>query len=198
MTLFAQKAEDSVVLALRPEIAVLIQRGAAVRFDREGDFASEPEILPGTAGWEEKGLQPDPHSGGPRAGRSSSAVPTVSTRSYEIRIDPDDPLVKKYVALYSGPLRDRTQSAFDRMGRYMEMVTQAIREENLPRELIYLPVVESEYQTFAVSRAGAEGMWQFMRGTAKYAGLKVNYWVDERRDPEKSTRAALRLSLIHI
>ncbi|MBK8870908.1 MAG: transglycosylase SLT domain-containing protein [Elusimicrobia bacterium] len=118
--------------------------------------------------------------------------PVGSTRTYVIHIDAQDPLVKKYVALYAGPLRERTQAAFDRMGKYMDMVSRTILEERMPRELIYLPVVESEYHLFAVSKAGAVGLWQFMPSTAKYAGLKVNYWVDERRDPDKSTRAAMK------
>lgn len=101
------------------------------------------------------------------------------------------PRAKRYVALYTGP-RERTQAAFDRMAGYQDLISKAIADEKMPRELIYLPVVESEYQTFAVSRAGAEGMWQFMSSTAKYAGLKVNYWVDERRGSGKINPGGLK------
>lgn len=188
LKIFAGGAEDAALLDMRSDIAALLHRAADALSDTEERAFSEPEILPGTSGWGDR-LDPPVEV---RSARPSPLASNVSTSSYTIRIDPEDPTVKRYIALYSGPLRERTQAAFDRMGRYREMVDQAIRDENMPRELIYLPVVESEYQTFAVSRAGAEGLWQFMSGTAKYAGLKVNYWVDERRDPVKSTYAALR------
>lgn len=119
--------------------------------------------------------------------------PAGGAHSYQFTLPPDDPLVQKYVALYKGPLKERTQAALDRMAFHQEMILKALRAEGLPEELLYLPIVESEYQPFAVSRAGAVGMWQFMPTTARYAGLKVNYWIDERRDPVKSTKAALKV-----
>lgn len=186
LKIFAEGADTSTVLALRPEISSFLTSAGQAPELRPEDSPAVPELLPGTD------ARPDLHETQIRSARPTVLVPRISTHAYSIPIDADDPRVKQYVALYSGPLRERTQAAFDRMGRYLDMVTRAIEEEKMPRELIYLPVVESEYQPFAVSRAGAEGMWQFMSGTAKYAGLKVNYWVDERRDPEKSTRAALR------
>lgn len=191
LKIVTDNAEEGAVLALRPEIAALLRRAGESSFTRMDSGGAE--ILPGTVPWEpepsQKGAGAEPQW---RSASPTALVPRVSTRSYAIVIDAEDPVVKRYVALYTGPWRERTQAALDRMGRYQDLVSKAIAEENMPRELIYLPVVESEYQTFAVSRAGAEGLWQFMRGTAKYAGLKVNYWVDERRDPEKSTRAALK------
>jgi membrane-bound lytic murein transglycosylase D len=152
-----------------------------------------------------------PRCGGPpsrrRGGEADGALPTTTivptllgapdgtggAHSYQFTLPPDDPLVQKYVALYKGPLKDRTQAALDRMALHQEMILKALRAEGLPEELLYLPIVESEYQPFAVSRAGAVGMWQFMPTTARYAGLKVNYWIDERRDPVKSTKAALKV-----
>jgi hypothetical protein len=192
LKIFAGGAEDATLLDMRSEIAAFLHRVAHVQSESEELTLSEPEILPDTSGWGESGDPSRPKEVEMRNARSFLPATTRSTHSYTIRIDPEDPNVKRYIALYTGTLRERTQAAFDRMGRYRQMVDQAIRDENMPREMAYLPVVESEYQTFAVSRAGAEGMWQFMSATAKYAGLKVNYWVDERRDPVKSTRAALR------
>jgi soluble lytic murein transglycosylase-like protein len=191
LKIIADNAADALVLALRPDIGAFINAAANMTLPRSDSGSAVTEILPPAEPWDLQTAQ----KGGPPATEAhirGAHPPHVSTRSYSIAIDAEDPVVQRYVALYSGPWRERTQAAFDRMGRYLELVSTAIEEEKLPRELIYLPVVESEYQTFAVSRAGAEGMWQFMRGTAKYAGLKVNYWVDERRDPEKATRAALK------
>jgi hypothetical protein len=73
---------------------------------------------------------------------------------------------------------------------YEGMMKQIFREKNLPEELFYLALIESGYNPQAQSRAKALGIWQFMSKTAKRFGLKVDKWVDERRDPEKSTYAA--------
>jgi len=79
-----------------------------------------------------------------------------------------------------------------RSGRYQPMIENIFREESVPLDLMYLAQVESLFETNAVSRALAKGIWQFSRGTAIRYGLKVNRYVDERADPEKSTRAAAR------
>src|SRR5579862_6523589 len=82
------------------------------------------------------------------------------------------------------------QHALERGGRYREMIESTLREEGVPQELIYLAQAESGFHPLALSRVGARGMWQFMAGRARGYGLEHNLWVDERQDPEKSTRAA--------
>ena len=72
------------------------------------------------------------------------------------------------------------------------IVDPLLEREGMPRELFYLAMVESGFSTSAYSRARATGPWQFMAGTAKLYGLKINHWVDERKDPAKSTVAAAR------
>src|SRR5205823_2306071 len=79
-----------------------------------------------------------------------------------------------------------------RSGRYEDMIRRTLQEEGVPQELIYLAQAESGFHPLAVSRAGARGMWQFMGSRAKAYGLERNWWVDERQDPEKATRAAAR------
>ncbi|MXW10867.1 MAG: transglycosylase SLT domain-containing protein [Gammaproteobacteria bacterium] len=81
--------------------------------------------------------------------------------------------------------------SLERMGRYGDMVDAALEERGMPRSLRYLPIAESYYNPRAYSRVGAAGMWQFMPGTARERGLLVNSLVDERRDPEVATEAAL-------
>lgn len=81
--------------------------------------------------------------------------------------------------------------SLERMGRYGGMVDAALEERGMPRSLRYLPIAESYYNPRAHSRVGAAGMWQFMPGTARERGLLVNSLVDERRDPEAATEAAL-------
>ncbi len=79
-----------------------------------------------------------------------------------------------------------------RSGRYLEMIQAIFREENIPQDVLYLAQVESLFKTNAYSRARARGIWQFTVGTGTRYGLKVNGQIDERSDPEKSTRAAAR------
>jgi len=88
--------------------------------------------------------------------------------------------------------RDRFQRFIDRGARYKEIVTEVLKENNLPYELYYLPVIESGYQNHARSIASAVGTWQFIRGTAQRYGLTVNKYVDERRDPIRATEAATK------
>jgi membrane-bound lytic murein transglycosylase D len=80
--------------------------------------------------------------------------------------------------------------ALGRSQAYEDMMKKILREKNLPEELFYLALIESGYNPHAFSRAKASGIWQFVTKTARRYGLKVDKWVDERRDPEKSTYAA--------
>jgi len=113
--------------------------------------------------------------------------------TYTISIDVENSLVQKYIMLYTqGERRKAIAEALERSGRYREMVLAVLEEYGLPRELVYLPLVESLYKVTAYSRARAVGLWQLMETTARNLGLVINYWIDERRDPEKSTRAALK------
>jgi len=79
---------------------------------------------------------------------------------------------------------------FGRAGRYLEMIRDTLRDKGLPEDLAFVAMIESGFNPAAVSRAGAKGLWQFMAGTARRYGLRVDQWVDERFDPEKSTAAA--------
>lgn len=79
-----------------------------------------------------------------------------------------------------------------RSGRYEPMIRRVLKEEGVPQDLIYLAQAESGFHELALSRAGARGMWQFISSRATGYGLTRNWWLDERLDPEKSTRAAAR------
>ncbi len=80
----------------------------------------------------------------------------------------------------------------EKAGRYRQMIERVLREEGLPQDLIYLAQAESAFEPYALSRMGAKGLWQFMAYRARQYGLMRTWWVDERQDPEKSTRAAAR------
>src|SRR2546425_1390931 len=82
------------------------------------------------------------------------------------------------------------ETGLRRAGRYREMISRVLREEGLPQDLIYLAQAESAFQPLALSRAGARGIWQFVAYRGQQYGLHHTWWVDERQDPEKATRAA--------
>jgi len=79
-----------------------------------------------------------------------------------------------------------------RVGLYQPVISQILHEEGVPQDLIYLAAAESSFNPFALSSAGAKGIWQFMLGRGMEYGLRRDIWVDEREDPVKSTRAAAR------
>ncbi|HVY37453.1 MAG TPA: transglycosylase SLT domain-containing protein [Polyangia bacterium] len=79
-----------------------------------------------------------------------------------------------------------------RAGRYRELFEKVLVREGLPKDLLYVAMVESGFDTGARSRVGAGGIWQFMPGAARAYGLEVSYWVDARRDPQRAVEAAAR------
>ncbi|MEE2659647.1 MAG: LysM peptidoglycan-binding domain-containing protein [Candidatus Latescibacterota bacterium] len=79
-----------------------------------------------------------------------------------------------------------------RAGRYHRIIDPILKKEGIPRDLFYLAMIESGFRPRAFSRAGASGLWQFVPHTGRLEGLRIDHFVDERRDPVKSTRAAAR------
>jgi peptidoglycan lytic transglycosylase D len=100
--------------------------------------------------------------------------------------------VKYYLDFFQGPARDRMTVWLQRMPRYEPMIRAKMREYQVPEDMVYLALIESGFSNTATSRARAVGMWQFIKGTGKLYGLKVDSWVDERRDPVRATDAAAR------
>ena len=100
--------------------------------------------------------------------------------------------VAGYISYFSNRGRGNFERAFARSGRYHDMMVSILKQEGVPQDLIYLAQAESGFHPLAVSRAGARGIWQFMGSRARGYGLSRSMWVDDRQDPEKSTRAAAR------
>ena len=100
--------------------------------------------------------------------------------------------VEKFIEYFTGKGRNYIESWLSRSGKYFPMMAKVFEEEKVPTQLIFLSMPESGVNPVARSWARAVGMWQFMKGTGRLYDLKVNFEVDERRDPEKATRAAAR------
>ncbi len=100
--------------------------------------------------------------------------------------------VAGYINYFSNRGRGTLERALSRSGQYDEMIRRVLKQEGVPQDLIYLAQAESGFHSLAVSRAGARGIWQFMASRAKGYGLERDWWMDERQDPEKATRAAAR------
>jgi membrane-bound lytic murein transglycosylase D len=100
--------------------------------------------------------------------------------------------VEKSLCFFLNQGRQAVRRWLERSGRYDAMMRDMLREEGLPTDLIYLSMIESGFNPRAYSYAHAVGLWQFIKGTGRLYDLKVDWWIDERRDPVKSTRAAAK------
>ena len=100
--------------------------------------------------------------------------------------------VSRFVERFLTGSRRTFVGRLQRGKRYEPMIRRTLREAGIPEDMYFLALVESGFDPDAYSRAAAVGMWQFMTSTARVMGLRVDWWVDERRDPVKSTAAAAR------
>src|SRR6266545_5209330 len=137
---------------------------------------------------------------GPSAPGALAAVVTIPTDAtppaalaplrYQVEDNHD---VRRFLDQFqTGYRRAVVERWLVRAGRYLPMVLDVFKQKGLPEELVFTAMIESGFDPLAASRAGARGIWQFMAPTARRYGLRVDKWLDERLDPEKSTVAAAR------
>jgi peptidoglycan lytic transglycosylase D len=100
--------------------------------------------------------------------------------------------VLSYIGLFQGRLHDFIEEGMKRGSKYLPMIQNVFRAEGLPLDLAYVPLVESAFKPNALSRTNAKGVWQFMAGTGLENGLRRDWYIDERSDPEKATVAAAK------
>src|SRR5262245_27443900 len=133
----------------------------------------------------------------PDAETEKTVKDDLAATEHDIPI-PQNDRVLAYVELFQGRLRDYIQESLTRGTKYLPMIQNVFRTEGLPLDLAYIPVIESGFKTNALSKKSAKGPWQFMKATASDQGLKTDWYVDERSDPEKATVAAARyLKVLH-
>jgi membrane-bound lytic murein transglycosylase D len=137
---------------------------------------------------------PKPDAG---AATTEAVKADLAATAHDVPI-PQNARVLSYVELFQGRLRDYIHESLTRGTRYLPMIQSVFRAEGLPLDLAYIPIIESGFKTNALSKASAKGPWQFMRATATEQGLKTNWYIDERSDPEKATVAAAKyLKVLH-
>jgi membrane-bound lytic murein transglycosylase D len=125
----------------------------------------------------------------PAAATAATVRADLAMAAHDIPIPLND-RVLNYIELFQGRLRGHIQSGMDRGAQYLPMIQQVFKAEGLPLDLAYIPLIESAFKPAAQSQKRARGVWQFMRATSEERGLETNWFVDERSDPEKSTKAA--------
>ena len=172
--------------------------GAAPEPSDDGDAVAEPP--PGLPGkWEGSGDVPEAFRSPDATNAPARSTPAPDSDWLRTLALPElpvrwDPQVLRYLDYFKSDPRGRAVMTnwLRRSGRYRSLIEAALVRESLPKDLFYVAMVESGFDTGARSRVGAGGIWQFMPGAARAYGLEVSYWIDARRDPERAVEAAAR------
>src|SRR5256886_4176180 len=166
--------------------------GVAVVLDPADPVARDLSTALGT------GLDGAPLADPAPAGSVSAKLPELLGISeeelrakYDIPVELNDAVVA-YIRFFQTDAREHFGHWLARSTRYIPMMRQVLEKEGLPLDLVYLSMIESGFSSYATSFAKAAGLWQFVVGTSRRYGLKTDFWVDERRNPEKATLAAAR------
>ena len=167
------------------ELEALDRKVAA---DSAADVAILEQLAAANPETGDSGVEP----GSPDPGGANAIATPEVTYDIDVATYNSHSRVQYYLDFFQGVARERMTVWLQRMPRYEAMIRAKLRDKGVPEDMVYLALIESGYSNTAVSRSRATGMWQFMKGTGKLYGLRVDHWVDERRDPFKATDAAAR------
>ncbi len=183
-------------LLQRPDVQILLERlkGVQNQVPQDGEAPAagqaQPQAQEPEAGLKEPG-QVTILKGSDLTSEQARVQAAEQGATYDFPIDLNDKVLT-WVRLFTTDKRGYMERTLSRGAAYFPMIRQVFAEEGIPQDLAYLGIVESGYINKAKSYARAVGMWQFMPSTGRLFGLKINRWVDERRDPVKATHAAAR------
>jgi len=121
-------------------------------------------------------------------GSSLNRIPGQIAYDFPVTINKQ---VEYYLDLFQNKQKNYFKRWLARSGKYLPAIRHELRKAGLPQDLVYLAMIESGFNPSAYSHAHAAGLWQFIRGTGRNYGLRIDSWVDERREPEKATKAAV-------
>lgn len=180
----------------RPAVAVVVADSALARIARDLEASPDATVrrelvdlqsrIEGVRDLSAADLK-NPVEPGNEADEKVLSAP--ATEDIEPQVNAD---VHKWIAFFTGNGRSTFEKWLKRSGRYVELFRSVLKKEGLPPDLVHLVFVESGFNLNARSVSAAVGPWQFLRSTGRLFGLNINQWVDERKDPEKSTVAAAR------
>jgi membrane-bound lytic murein transglycosylase D len=191
----ARACETSVLAALSSCVPAAHRDADCAAF-LEGALADLSRV-DGLAGQDEVGDLPGGDlQAGPPEPQPVSPAQVVAEQEHAREATFDLPVVvnaevTSLIGFYTGSYRERLVAAMERAGRYLPFIREELRKAKMPLDLAYLPFVESAFNPHARSRARAQGLWQFIAGTAKLYDLHCDRMVDERNDPYLATRAAV-------
>jgi membrane-bound lytic murein transglycosylase D len=183
---------DELILPPAPEVdSVIPSVELAAETRQAADSAADEAVLEALAEAEPTdGEVVDAET--PIVGNDTKALATAVTWDIDVETYNSHHRVQWYLDFFLGKGRERMGIWLNRMQRYEPMIRERLAEQGMPGDLVYLALIESGFSNTATSRAKAVGMWQFMKGTAKFYDLRVDSWVDDRRDPFLATDAAAR------
>ena len=173
--------------------AVLVSRDADKKYDSQilAPYRGTMSALHGDLGYVAELHQ---LSGVAPSGSKLLDVPAVKKRFENTEVlglkQHNQAAVRAYIDFFDGRGKPILAGWMKRMSRFAPIIKKTLREEGLPEDLIYVAMIESGFSPWARSSANAVGLWQFIRSTGRYMGLRIDAYVDERRDPVKATRAA--------
>ncbi len=190
---WSQRQAGAYPLAVATADSGLVRLGMALAGDPDAGLRRELVDLQSSLAALRDAAQRDAHSAsaarvtGNEPDESVLNAPAIEEIPSQLNDD-----VYRYIDFFTGAGRSTFERWLKRSGRYMSLFRDVLRQEGLPPDLVHLVFVESGFNVNARSISAAVGPWQFLTGTARLFGLTVDRWVDERKDPEKSTVAAAR------